>query len=154
MPGIQWADCRIPKGGGPLDKLITGIGHPFHIAADDRGIYWAEDPPGTTGYASGRLAGSGLMGVGTVTLVDKEPTALAVTNGTIVYSLRTEIDAISTSGGETRVVVGNLVDAGMMVAEGGRVAWVDPADPAIEGPTSPVLMSACIPLVLHSKSQQ
>lgn len=135
---------RIPITGGSLDRLVVDIGHPFHVAADAQGIYWAEDPQGLVGYANGRLASSPLGGGGATTLVDKEPVSVAVMNGTAIFSLGTEIDAVPTNGGQVRTIAPGLTNAGMIVAHSGRVIWVDPAFQGLESTTSPKVMSACV----------
>jgi hypothetical protein len=135
---------RIPITGGSLDRLVVGIGHPFHVAADAQGIYWAEDPRGLVGNATGRLASSPLGGGGTITLMDKEPISVAMMNGTAIFSLGTEIDAVPTNGGQVRTIAPGLTNAGMIVAQSGRVIWVDPAFQGFESTTSPRVMSACV----------
>lgn len=135
---------RIPLTGGSLDRLVVGIGHPWHVAADAQGIYWAEDPPGLVGYATGRLASSPLGGGGTTTLVDKGPVSVALMNGTVIFSLGTEIDAVPTNGGQVRTIASGLTNAGMLVAQSGRVIWVDPWSQGFNSTTSPKVMSACV----------
>jgi hypothetical protein len=127
---------RIPLTGGSLDRLVVGIGHPFHVAADAQGIYWAEDPRGLVGYANGRLASSPLGGGGTITLMDKEPVSVALMNGTAISSLGTEIDAVPTNGGQVRTIATGLTNAGMIVGQSGRVIWVDPAIQPLGSATS------------------
>ena len=135
---------RIPLTGGSLDRLVVGIGHPFYVAADAQGIYWAEDPPGLVGYATGRLASSPLGGGGTTTLVDKEPVSVALMNGMVIFSLGTEIDAVPTNGGQVRTIATGLTNAGMLVAQSGRLIWVDPAFQGSRSTISPKVMSACV----------
>jgi hypothetical protein len=135
---------RIPRAGGSLERVVTGIGHPFHVAADTAGIYWAEDPPGLVGNASGRLVRTALGGGDTMTLVETEPVSVAAMNGMVVFSLGTEIDTIPNNGGTVRTVVTGLTNAGMIVAQNGRLIWVDPVSQSIGSANSPMVMSACV----------
>jgi len=135
---------RIPLTGGTVERLVVGIGHPFSVAADAQGIYWAEARPALWGNATGRLASSPLAGGGTTTLVDKDPVSVALMNGTVIFSLGTEIDAVPTNGGQVRTIASGLTNAGMLVAQGGRVIWVDPWSQGSRSTTSPKVMSACV----------
>ena len=135
---------RFDRAGGTLDHIVVGIGHPFHVAADDEGLYWAEDPDGLVGYASGRIARSALSGGEAQTVIGQEPLSLAVMNGKIIFSIGTEIDIVSTSGGEVRTVVPGLINAGMIMAQNGRIVWVDPVNLGFGSTNSPTVMSACV----------
>jgi hypothetical protein len=85
-----------------------------------------------------------LGGGDTTTLVDKEPVSVAVMNGTVIFSLGTEIDAVPTNGGQIRTIATGLTNAGMFVAQSGRLIWVDPAFQGSRSTTSPKVMSACV----------
>lgn len=137
--------ARIPKDGGPMSRLVTNIGHPFHIAVDGDGLYWAEDPPALFGAGSGRLARSGLDGSATSTLVNQAPLSLVISNRRVVFSTGTEIDSVPTNGGQITLLASGFQDAGMITGANGILVWVDPSNPAFGSTTPPIVMTACAP---------
>jgi hypothetical protein len=137
--------ARIAKAGGQMNRLVTNIGHPFHVKADSTGIYWAEDPPALFGAGTGRLARSDLSGGSSMALVSGVPRSLAVIDGQVLFSTGVEINRVSTKGGKVTPVATGLMNAGMLVGAKGYVVWVDPAQQAFSGTTSPNLMITCLP---------
>ena len=43
------AVMRMPKAGGPVQQLVTGLEHPWSIALDDAFAYWTDEDAGTVG---------------------------------------------------------------------------------------------------------
>jgi hypothetical protein len=136
---------RIPKAGGSAERIVTGIGHPWNLVADSVALYWSEDPPGLYGVGPGRLARSSLDGKSLATVFQQNATSLVAANGRLYFSLGTEVDSISTTGGATTTIASGLANAGLLAVAGGNVIWVDPYSQALSGTASAVLTTACEP---------
>jgi hypothetical protein len=132
---------RVPKGGGTARRLLSNIGHPWSLVADDTGLYWAEDPPSFEG--SGTIVHANLDGTSPRTFVDGSARSLAIVDGKLVIAWD-GIKAVPLSGGRPGVVASDLTAPGMLVVLGGNVAWVDPVDKARSDPTVPRVMTACV----------
>jgi hypothetical protein len=136
---------RIPKAGGSAERIVTGIGHPWNLAADSAALYWSEDPPGLYGVGPGRVARSSLDGTSVVTLLGQTSSSLVAANGRLYFSLGTEVDSISATGGVTTAIASGLTNAGLLAVAGSNVVWVDPYEQALSGTASAVLVTACEP---------
>ena len=133
---------RVPKRGGTAQRLLSNIGHPWSLIADDTGLYWAQDPPGFEG--SGTIVHANLDGTSPRTFVEESARSLAIVNGQLVIAWD-GIQAVPLSGGRPEVVASDLTAPGMLVVVGGNVAWVDPVEKALSDPTVPRVMTACVP---------
>jgi hypothetical protein len=136
---------RVPKAGGSAERIVTGIGHPWNLVADSAALYWSEDPPGLYGVGPGRLARSSLDGKSVATVFEQNATSLVAANGRLYFSLGTEVDSISTTGGATTTIASGLGNAGLLAVADSNVIWVDPYSQALSGTASAVLMTACEP---------
>ena len=132
-------------GTGTLERIVTGIGHPIRIAADETSLYWAEDPPALYGAGSGRLARSNLDGSAPTTLLPKEPISFVASNGRLYLSFGTEIDVMAASGGPTYPVARGLSNAGLLLVADDELFWVDPYSHALSGTGPTLVQAACIP---------
>jgi hypothetical protein len=134
---------RIPKAGGSAERIVIGIGHPWNLATDSTGLYWSEDPPGLYGVGPGRVARSDLDGKSVATVLEQSVSSLVAANGRLYFSLGTEVDGISTTGGTTTTIASGLTNAGLLAVAGSNVVWVDPYEQALSGTTQVVLATAC-----------
>jgi hypothetical protein len=138
--------ARTPVDGtGTLERIVTGIGHPIQIAADETALYWSEDPPALYGAGTGRLARSKLDGSSVATLLLREPISFVVSNDRLYLSFGTEIDVMVASGGPTHPIVNGLIYAGHLLVADSEIFWVDPSSQALSGTAPTVVQAACIP---------
>ena len=137
---------RTPLDGtGTMERIVTGIGHPIRIAADETSLYWAEDPPALYGAGPGRLARSNLDGSAPTTLLPKEPISFVASNGRLYLSFGTEIDVMAASGGPTYPVARGLSTAGLLLVADDELFWVDPFSQALSGTAPTLVQAVCIP---------
>lgn len=130
----------ISKNGGKARRLVSDIGHPFNLVADDRGLYWIEDPPN---FGQSHLVRSNLDGSSRTTLVEALDSALAVAYGRLCF-VGDALESISTSGGKPTTLATDQTSPGMFLVVGGNLVWVDPASKALSDPTVPRVLTTCI----------
>jgi hypothetical protein len=131
---------RIPKTGGAVERLVSNIGHPWSLVADDDFLYWVEDPPN---FGAGSIVRANLDGSSRTTLVPTSARSLAVSNGRLVYAWDA-IESVPSSGGTPTVIAAGATTPGMLVVMGGNVVWADPIEKARSDPTVPKVMTACL----------
>jgi hypothetical protein len=134
---------RIPKSGGTAETIVSNIGHPWSLVADDTGLYWQEDPPGITGI--GQIAHAQLDGSGISSLLSVGATSLAVSSGQLYFTTQDSVQSMPTSGGAVTTVASNQKSAGTLLIAGDNVVWVDPSSKSLSDPTVPVVLAACVP---------
>lgn len=134
---------RIPKNGGRAERIVSSIGHPWSLVADDNGLYWVQEPPAIVG--TGTIAHSALDGSSASTLVATTAISLAVAYGRLYFADGKGIQSISTSGGDITTLATGLTTPGMLLVAGGNVVWVDPISKARSDPTVPKVMTTCVP---------
>jgi hypothetical protein len=132
---------RVPKGGGQAERIVSNIGHPWNLVADETGLYWVQDPPN---YGSGSIVHSNLDGSSAKTFVASGARSLALANGRLYFALD-GINSVPTTGGTPTSIASGLTSPGMLVVAGGNVVWVDPVVRAFSDPTVPKEMTACVP---------
>lgn len=136
---------RIPKNGGKAERLLSGIGHPEQLVADDAGLFWIGD--GTQMYgpdAGPRLVRSNLDGSSAQRFLPNSATSLAIANGRLIVASES-IEAVPTSGGTPSTITSSAGRPGMLQVVGGNVVWVDPARKALSDPTAQKVETACLP---------
>lgn len=133
---------RLPKKGGKAERIVSAIGHPWHLVADEDGLYWSQD---AVGFGNGTVVRSALDGSSASTLVATNGFSLAVAYGRLYFSTGAEIQSTSTGGGDITTVATGLAGAGMLVVAGGNLVWVDPATRSLSDTTVPKVMTACMP---------
>ncbi len=131
---------RIPKNGGRAERLVSDVGHPFALVADDSGLYWVEDP---AGFGPAHVVHAGLDGSSRRELIEASDSSLALAAGRIYFS-SDNLESIPTSGGEATTLATDLKSPGMFLVAGGNLVWVDPVTKALSDPTVPRLMTACL----------
>jgi hypothetical protein len=133
---------RLPKAGGPAERIVSNGGHPWSLVADDSGLYWQEDPLGFEG--DGAIVHANFDGTGRTTLVTTSARSLALANGRLYYA-SDAIFSLPAKGGMPTVVASELEAPGMLLVIGDNVVWTDPAIKARSDPTVPRVMTACAP---------
>jgi hypothetical protein len=131
---------RISKNGGKAQRLVSDIGHPFNLVADDDGLYWTEDPPN---FGQGNLVRSNLDGSSRRDLTEALDSALAVAAGRL-YFVADALESIPTSGGKPATLTTGQSNPGMFLIVGGNLVWVDPASKARSDPTVPNVLTTCL----------
>ncbi len=135
---------RMPKTGGPTDRLTPPAGFPDGLAVDSGGLYWIQQPPvGTFGNATIRHAD--LTGGNVTTLVDGKagsPGVLAL-GPSHLYFLADELERIGKQGGAVEVLTPALPGAGLLQVSGSDVVWVDNATRALSSTAATTLEVFC-----------
>ena len=133
---------RIPKVGGSAERIVSNIGHPWSLVADDTGLYWQQDPLGFEG--NGAIMRANVDGTSLTTLTMVSARSLALANGQL-YFTSDAIYSIPTAGGTATLVASSLATPGMLLVIGSNLAWTDPVSKALSDPTVPEVMTACVP---------
>lgn len=134
---------RIPKAGGPAERIVTGIGNPWGLVAGDAGIFWAEDPPKGV-FTNGHIARADLDGSNVTTLAAQPASALAL-QGQNLYFLSDVVGRVPVTGGAVETIATGLEGAAFLRVTGGNVVWVDRFTKALSDPTPMTIATACVP---------
>jgi len=137
------AIARIPKLGGALQMLVTNLGHPWSLVANEAGLYWSEDPPGLFDAGPGRVAHSKLDGSDVTTILPTVATSLAFAAGRIYASYGAEITSVTSAGDDLTLIASGLENPGMLAVAGGNLIFVDPISKALSSTEPQVVMTTC-----------
>jgi len=139
---------RVPKAGGPAQRLVSGLGLLGSFVADATGLCWSEDP--LVGYGPGRVAHAALDGTQMTTVLSHGARSLAVLDGDLYFASNTStqvetIGMVPRGGGNTVVIASGARTPGMLRVTGFTVVWVDPSVKAMSDSTPMSVMTACVP---------
>jgi len=139
------AILRVPKSGAAVTTIVSHIGHPWNLVADETGLYWVEEPAVGT-FGPSHIAHAELDGSNVTTLVASvSATSLALHDGRLYFSTADTISSIPVSGGTPTPIVTGQKSAGALAVAGQNLLWIDPAVRALSDPTVPAVLTACIP---------
>jgi len=149
----QGSILRVPKAGGAAPVvLVSNQPHPYAIAVDSTGVYWAN--AGYLGVAGG-LMHSALDGGNAAALPSSANVGSVVLDETNVYWTEdgSRVMKMAKSGGSPRVVADELSGPSALTVNGGNVYWseqpeLDASVSNIDGgqtgaPPAATVMTAC-----------
>jgi len=135
--------ARIATNGGSTERLLSGLGHPWELAADADSLYWAEAPPSITG--NGHLAKSTLTGSGLTKVADVNAISIATFKGRVYFSTGSEVKMLAAPGGSSTDIATGLNEAGLLTVSGANIVWVEPSQQKLSNTAPAALMTACLP---------
>jgi hypothetical protein len=138
--------ARIPRAGGSVERIVTGIGHPWRLAAGDAGLYWIEDPPTGT-FGPGGVGHAALDGSGATLVTDGTTMRTIALDGGQLFLASDAVGVMPAAGGaETIIAAGPFGSPDFLGVDGGNLLWVDPSQQDhSSGPTLPMkVLTACI----------
>jgi hypothetical protein len=134
---------RLRKTGGPANRIVTNIGHPSNLVADDSGLYWVEDPPTGT-FGSSHIAHANLDGTGITEVSPHGSTQMAVAGDFLYYEWDTAIGRMPNVGGAEQTFATGQVGSDLLEIVGSNLVWVDHAWKSLSDPTPQSVRTACI----------
>ena len=133
---------RVPLGGGPAARIVTGIGHPWSLVAGDAGLFWAQDPAVGT-YGNGDVMSAHLDGTALTKLLPQVSASALALEGDTLFIASDQIARMPASGGSVTVLAGGVTQPGFLAIAGRNVLWVDRATKALSDSTPSTIETTC-----------
>jgi hypothetical protein len=128
---VKGAILRVPKAGGEVTAIVSGINRVWQVVADEHDLYWVEDVPVGT-FGPGHVGHAALDGSGVGTFADRPVYSLAL-DGEYLYGTTFAegatgpesviLVALPRAGGAPLTVATGGEGAEKITIAGGNVIW-------------------------------
>lgn len=85
--------ASVPKSGGTLTSVVSGVGLTFGVVVDDSGLYWIQRPPTGT-YGPSWIAHAALDGSNVEVFLDESASSLAIAYGVLYFTTDNEVKSV------------------------------------------------------------